>query len=59
MALLRNFRMLWRPWFTMSCGGKEMGQFLRFRPLRVITFPGEHGKVKNLSAQVYRLHLFI
>lgn len=47
ITLLRYWRMLWSPWFTMSFEGKLMGQFLKFRPLRVITFPGKNGQTKK------------
>lgn len=40
IALLRYWRILSTPWSTMSWGGKAMGQYLRFNPVRVITFPG-------------------
>lgn len=43
-ALLRYWRILWTPWSTMSWGGKVMGQYLRFKPVSVITFPARKEK---------------
>lgn len=48
-ALLRYCRMLWSPSFTTSCGGKVMGQCLRFRPPSVATFPERDGQINDIK----------
>lgn len=48
-ALLRYWRILWTPWSTMSWGGKVMGQYLRFKPVSVITFPARKKKQNKVT----------